>query len=269
MACSKFEYVKAFEQTQTLLKNTFIVVRVDGRSFHSFTKIHSYLKPNDQRGIDLMNHAAKSVMEEFMDISLAYGQSDEYSFLFKRDTTLFNRRSDKIISNLVSLFTASFVQNWNVYFPDSPLQSLPCFDARCVLYPTNQNVQDYFSWRQADCHINNLYNTAFWTLVQHEKNPITEREAEAILKKLDSGGKNELLFQNGLNYNNIDAVYRKGILNLLIFPGSTLVRETKAVNEISKNTGEGIVRKRKMVLIKHCDIIGNDFWQDSGILSSN
>lgn len=28
-----------------------------------------------------------------------------------------------------------------------------------------QHVRDYISWRQADCHINNLYNTCFWALV--------------------------------------------------------------------------------------------------------
>lgn len=40
MANSKYEYVKAFERCPTLLPNTFIVVRVDGRGFH---KSVSYL----------------------------------------------------------------------------------------------------------------------------------------------------------------------------------------------------------------------------------
>ena len=34
MSKSKFEYVKAFEQDDSLLRNTFIVVRIDGRGFH-------------------------------------------------------------------------------------------------------------------------------------------------------------------------------------------------------------------------------------------
>ena len=41
----------------------------------------------------------------------------------------------------------------------------PVFDGRTVLYPSNQNIRDYLSWRQADCHINNLYNTTFWALI--------------------------------------------------------------------------------------------------------
>ena len=54
------------------------------------------------------------------------------------------------------------------------------FDARTVSYPTNQNLRDYLSWRQADCHINNLYNTCFWSLVQQGGK--TEQEAEQLLK---------------------------------------------------------------------------------------
>jgi tRNA(His) guanylyltransferase len=34
MANSKYEYVKAFEQPDELLRNTWIVVRIDGKGFH-------------------------------------------------------------------------------------------------------------------------------------------------------------------------------------------------------------------------------------------
>ena len=34
MANSQFEYVKQFEQQMLLLRDTFIVVRIDGRGFH-------------------------------------------------------------------------------------------------------------------------------------------------------------------------------------------------------------------------------------------
>ena len=36
MAKSKYEYVKAFEQCTTLLPNTYMIVRLDGRAFHKF-----------------------------------------------------------------------------------------------------------------------------------------------------------------------------------------------------------------------------------------
>ena len=51
MACSKYEYVKLFEQPVYLLKNTFIVIRIDGHNFHKFTLEHKFQKPNDKRGM--------------------------------------------------------------------------------------------------------------------------------------------------------------------------------------------------------------------------
>lgn len=112
-----------------------------------------------------MNHAAMVVMEEFCDIVLSYGQSDEYSFVFHKNSTLYNRRSAKIVSNVNSLFTSAFCFNWSKWFPNKQLKYPPSFDGRVVLYPSDQNLKDYLSWRQADVHINNLYNTTFWNLV--------------------------------------------------------------------------------------------------------
>jgi tRNA(His) guanylyltransferase len=36
MANSKYEYVKDFEREETLLRNTWVVVRIDGRGFHKY-----------------------------------------------------------------------------------------------------------------------------------------------------------------------------------------------------------------------------------------
>ncbi|KAI9868135.1 MAG: tRNA-His guanylyltransferase [Trichoglossum hirsutum] len=78
MANSKYEYVKAFEQQDTLLPNTWIVIRLDGRGFHKLSDKYSFEKPNDSRALNLMNTAATAVMNEFPDIVIAYGISDEY-----------------------------------------------------------------------------------------------------------------------------------------------------------------------------------------------
>lgn len=127
--------------------------------------MHKFEKPNDKRALELMNRSAVAVMEEFRDVSLAYGQSDEYSFILRKNTDLYNRRQSKIMSAINSTFSASYVYYWNTYFEDKKLLYPPSFDARIVLYPSDQNLRDYLSWRQADTHINNLYNTAFWGLI--------------------------------------------------------------------------------------------------------
>lgn len=73
---------------------------------------------------------------------------------------------------------------------------MPSFDGRVVQYPSMANLRDYMSWRQVDCkwgiwcvckardlymrsgHINNLYNTTFWALVEKGKMDATKAEAE-------------------------------------------------------------------------------------------
>ena len=62
-----------------------------------------------------MNHAAAHVVQSLPDITLAYGVSDEYSFVFHRSTTLFERRKDKIVTTVVSAFTAAYVFAWGEY----------------------------------------------------------------------------------------------------------------------------------------------------------
>ena len=46
-----------------------------------FTGDHAFARPNDIRGLSLMNACAEACMVEFKDIVLAYGQSDEYRYV--------------------------------------------------------------------------------------------------------------------------------------------------------------------------------------------
>lgn len=58
----------------------------------------------------------------------------------------------KLVTTIVSTFTANYIHLWPSFFSQHPLSApLPTFDGRAVLYPSAQNVRDYLSWRQADC----------------------------------------------------------------------------------------------------------------------
>lgn len=189
-----------------------------------------------------MNFAAACVMKEFNEIILSYGQSDEYSFVFHRSADVYNRRASKILTNVNSLFTSSFVFHWSRFFGTDKLKYPPSFDGRIVLYPTEQNLKDYLSWRQADVHINNLYNTCFWNLV---KKGLTNQEAEERLRGTVSADKNEILFSEfGINYNTLPAIYRKGSILL---------------NKQIKLEGE---KKKKLVVPIFDDLIREKFWTD-------
>lgn len=248
MAQSKFEYTRKFETDDRLLLNSWIVVRIDGKAFHKFSDTHKFVKPNSKPALDLMNKCAIKVMEEFNEIILGYGQSDEYSFVFRPDCGVYGRRSSKIVTNIASLFSASYVFHWQDFFPDQSLQYPPAFDGRAVVYPSIRNMRDYLSWRQADCHINNLYNTTFWALVQQGN--LTNNAAMERLKGTVSGDKNELLYSEfGINYNSEPLQYRKG----------TTVIKKKVEVPIE---GGGTKLKSKLTLLD-CDIIGEDFWTEN------
>ncbi|KAI2614855.1 tRNA guanylyltransferase [Hypoxylon sp. NC1633] len=279
MANSRFEYVKQFEQVDNLLPNTWIVVRIDGRGFTKLCAKYNFEKPNDRRALDLMNAAAKAVVTELPDIIIAYGVSDEYSFVLHKTCALFERRSSKIVSTIVSTFTAYYIHLWSTYFPDTPISPpLPSFDGRAVCYPSVQNLRDYMSWRQVDCHINNLYNTTFWSLVQ--LGGMGAKEAEKFLSGTLAADKNEILFSKfQINYNNEPEICKKGSVVFrdyeLVEPGSHDV--AKAADELaeavlqSKTQDENDKKRRAkaIVVVDHLDIIKDDFWDRRPWLLSN
>jgi hypothetical protein len=114
---------------------------------------YSFTKPNDCRALNLMNAAASAVVSTLPDICIAYGVSDEYSFVFHKSTRLFERRAAKLVSTVVSTFTAFYVHLWGKFMEGVELEAsfLPTFDGRAVCYPSVGNLRDYMRWRQVDC----------------------------------------------------------------------------------------------------------------------
>lgn len=258
MANSRFEYVKEFEKENYLLPETYIVVRVDGRGFHRFSDHYGFKKPNDDRALGVINDAAMAIVKTMPDVMMAYGDSDEYSFLLKKDCQLFERREAKLVSTFASTFTAYYIQLWSKHFDNKPLDMsrLPTFDARCVLYPTIKSVRDYFSWRQADCHINNLYNTTFWNLVL---GGLTPQQAEEELRGSASSDKHEILFSKfSINYNNEPEIYKKGTIIVREMEGEEVPKEPLTQRQMQR-----LMKKNKMWISQlHVDIIKDTFWND-------
>ncbi|XP_013168262.1 PREDICTED: probable tRNA(His) guanylyltransferase [Papilio xuthus] len=244
MAKSSFEYVKKFELDDTLLPNTWIVVRLDGKCFHKFADDHNFKKPNDLRALKLMNYAAFSVMRDFSDLLMGFGQSDEYSFVFKKDCNLYKRRAAKLLTTITSKFSTSYTYYWNKFLADQQLLYPPSFDGRIVLYPNEDTLIDYMKWRQADVHINNLYNTTFWTLVQEGK--LSPTQAEKRLCGTVSADKNEILFKEfNINYNNELEIFKRGTL---------LFRKNINIDESNKCS--------TVIVDVHDDMLKDSFWKD-------
>lgn len=243
-----------------------------------------------------MTRAAVEVMIAFPEIVLAYGQSDEYSFVFDKSARVFNRRESKLLSTVVSTFTAAFATIWNgsdlgrgddigrttegIVEPRGTL--LPTFDGRLVLYPNNKCVRDYFAWRQADCHINNLFNTTFWALVKKQRKVVEEtmenaeslppivsrikRQVHERIKDTNSAGKNEILFTEcGINYNAEPALFKKG--TILHRASSASLCEAPDFGETSfAMDGPSVIRAHSIVVL-HDDLISEKFWDRISHLS--
>lgn len=266
MANSAYGYVRDFEQPDALPPSNWIVVRIDGRGFSKLTKKYDFAKPNDIRALDLMNAAAVEVTRSLVDIVLAYGQSDEYSFVLHENTTLFDRRAAKLATTIATTFTAEYCMLWSQYFPDMPLtRPFPTFDARCVCYPKRRTLRDYFCWRQADCHINNLYNTTFWNMVL--KGETSQTDAELELKGSVSGDKNEILFKRfGINYNNEPMIFRKGsvVYRKYDLKEGEKGGDIESVEVAMSKTQLEKERKKKMkaeIVVEHVDLIQDAFWE--------
>ncbi|KAJ5578481.1 tRNA(His) guanylyltransferase [Penicillium hispanicum] len=283
----RYEYVKDFEQPDILLPNTWIVVRIDGRGFHKLSDHYSFKKPNDRRALDLMNAAAVEVMKDLPDLCIAYGRVSTAPCDSSSDPFLDSaideraRSSSKLVTTIVSTFTAHYIHQWSTYFASTPLQSpyLPSFDGRAVIYPSTRILRDYMSWRQVDCHINNLYNTTFWTMVQ--QGGMSNTDAEQELKGTVSSDKNEILFKRfGINYNNELDIYKKGSVLYRQYelqePQSTRASTEHDDNSIadaeqSKSQKDKLkrLRRKAQVVVDHVDIIKDDFWERRPWILSN
>lgn len=270
---AKTDYLKDFEKKSRLLLHAWVVVRIDGKCFHRFSEKHNFAKPNDDRSIQLMNEAAHKVMQEFPDIVLSYGQSDEYSFVFDRYSKIMDREGNKIMTNIVSLFAAMYVYKWHSVFGNVALQYSPAFDARVVLYPNNACLRDYLSWRQADCHINNMYNTCFWRLIQSGN--YSPKKAEERLQGTYSKDKKSILLNEfELDYDLEDALYRKGtvmyrdvgITSSQLTSDEASQPNTNVQGSISFKAANAVIGKGDPVMYsgtivtEHIDVIGDQFW---------
>jgi tRNA(His) guanylyltransferase len=183
-----------------VLPGMHIVARIDGRSFTRLTKdVHQFQAPFDEKFRDLMVETLKHLMNCGFNVIYGYTQSDEISLLLHPDENLFGRKARKYISVLAGEASAKF---------SAELKDVGAFDCRLSELPNKKLVEDYFRWRNEDAHRNALNAHCYWRLRQDNH---TVNEAASKIKGMSIAAKNELLFQYGINFNNIPAWQKRGI----------------------------------------------------------
>lgn len=125
-----------------------LVVRVDGRAFHSLT----LEKPFDAEFSAAMEGTARALCQEIQGARWAFFQSDEISVIARDDMSLqsqpwLGKRLNKLLSLSAAIATSAFREWW-------------CgqgqFDARAFVLPSLDEVVNYCIWRQQDAARNSV-----------------------------------------------------------------------------------------------------------------
>jgi tRNA(His) 5'-end guanylyltransferase len=222
--------MRVFETAHDLcvLPRLYMVARLDGRSFTRLTKeVHQFDAPFDARFRDLIIETAEHLMAGCgFNILYGYTQSDEISLLFAMEENSFGRKLRKLISILAGEASAKF---------SLLLGAMACFDSRISQLPSVELVVDYFRWRNEDAHRNALNAHCYWLLRKQGKGVSA---ATAMLKGMSVANKNELLFQHGINFNDLPLWQKRGI--------GLYWEEYERAGE-NPVTGEKVVARRKRI----------------------
>jgi tRNA(His) guanylyltransferase len=178
-----------------VLPGTWPIIRVDGRSFTRLTKVFEH--PFDFKFHEYMVTTAQALLVELGGI-YAFTESDEISVLLPRGTDLFGREVEKLVS--VSAGVASSVFSIQLSHPAH-------FDARVWVGASNEDVVDYFRWRQMDATRCCLNGWCYWTLRKAGKGAL---EATKALEGKIIAQKNDLLHKHGINFNNVPVWQKRG-----------------------------------------------------------
>lgn len=133
-----------------------LIVRLDGKAFHTFTKRAKVKKPFSKSMHNAMCQATIALCSNIQNIRFGYTQSDEISLLiYPKKTTShpwLGNRLQKIVSITAGIATAHF-NLWAREWSESSLT--PHFDSRAFVLPIHE-VKNYFWWRQSDAIRNSV-----------------------------------------------------------------------------------------------------------------
>ena len=212
-----------------VLPGMYMAARIDGRSFTRLTKeTHHFEAPYDVRIRDYMVTTVEHLMQCGFRVIYGYTQSDEISLLFHPDEAAFERKLRKYNSILAGEASAKF---------SLLLGDLAAFDCRISQLPNETLVVDYFRWRSEDALRNALNAHCYWML---RKQGHSVNQATDTLIKLSVAAKNELLFQNGINFNDVPNWQKRG---------TGLYWETYKKPGLNPKTNESVLAERRRICV--------------------
>ncbi len=200
-----------------LTRRTPVIIRLDGKAFHSFTK--GFKRPYDEIFHQAMNNTMKYLCANIQGCKLGYTQSDEITLLLTDYTTLttdawFGYGVQKMCSVAASMATLMFNKYFraavNSYFAGKVMdeyQKTMCaaldkgamFDARCFNIP-KEDATNCFIWRQQDATRNAIQMLG--------QTYFTHKELQG---KSCNDIQDMLMLQKGINFNDMPVEFKRGV----------------------------------------------------------
>lgn len=151
--------MKSYEANRRLAKGA-VIVRVDGKSFHTWTKQVNSRTPFDAPVIESMIYAMEMTAKGMQGFKLGYTQSDEATFLLtnlgEKQELWFAGKLDKVVSLAASMFTIHFNDMIRGLNSSANYDTPALFDARAHNIPI-QDAANNFYWRQQDWVRNSVH----------------------------------------------------------------------------------------------------------------
>lgn len=210
-----------FAFKQTLPGRLPIILRVDGKAFHTYTK-PLRKAPGVAYDVSLeevMNITAQKLCEEIQGAQMAYVQSDEISILihgYKKFASQgwLSNKLQKMVSISAAIASATFtMESWRMWSPlsdETPMHptveyyaqqwlgTKPAyFDSRVFILP-EADVCNYFIWRMQDCTRNSIQMLAR-SLYSHKE-----------CNNKNGSQLQEMTFQKGRNWDKEPTSFKRG-----------------------------------------------------------
>ena len=253
-----------------LMRRCPVIIRVDGRAFHTFTK--GMKKPFDDVLMKTMQDTTKYLCQNIQGCMLGYTQSDEISLLlidYKdiKTAAWFDYEVQKVCSVAASMATMAFNKSFqenveNLYYNTKVLMTYEdgrkwydlyeskfdkaMFDARCFNIP-REDVVNYFFWRQQDASRNSVQMVG--------RAYFSHKEME---HKSNSEIQDMLMLQKGINWNDFPAEQKRGSC-VIKSTGHELTKEPNFAKDGSV-IGTSITVHDRWIVDKNIPIFSVENW---------
>lgn len=227
-----------------LTRRTPIIIRIDGRAFHTFCK--GFKKPYDRIFAESMQATALNLCKNIEGCKLAYTQSDEISLLLTDYDELetqawFDKNLQKIVSISASLATLYFNKSfkdlseqwferyyeaWNNSKEDDKYFETLCnrqftatFDSRAFCLP-KEEVANYYVWRQKDATRNSINSLAQANFSHKSLQGLNVNQVQ-----------DKLVNEKGINWNDQLTEFKRGICCIKTEEGWKIDKEIPVFTE--------------------------------------